>query len=284
MGEVIISADSTCDIGQDLANRYKVKLLDWRIVLDGKTYLDNVDITPDKMYEICREKKILPTSSGANPEEYKTHFQPLLDEGYEIVHIGLGSGISRSYENSVLAAHELGNVYPVDSQNLSSGFGLLVIKAAEMAQAGHSAREIQEAITDMTPRSQASFLLNTLEFMKASGRCSNFAAISASMLNLKPCIEVDNRDGSRMHAGKKYHGTMEKCLKHYVSDKLKNCDDLDTSRVFITHSEASESDIAAAWSVVEGMADFEEVHVTRANCTISVHCGPRTLGVLFMTR
>lgn len=284
MRKVIVSADNTCDIGKELASRYNVALLNWKIEIDGKVYLDNIDITPDEMYEICRKKGILPHSSGANPDDYKKHWKPLLDEGYEVVHLGLGSGISCAYQNSVTASEEFEGVYTLDSHNLSTGFGHLVIKAAEMAEQGCSGKEIQEAVSAMHSQAHASFLLDTLEFMKASGRCSNFAALSANMLRIKPCIEVDNLDGARMHPGKKYRGHMERCLQDYAQKKLAGRDDLDLSRVFITHSGSPQSDIDAVRKVVEEVADFEEVFVTRANCAISVHCGPRTLGVLYMTK
>lgn len=284
MKKVIISADSTCDIGPELQERYHIQLLNWRILLDGKEYLDNVNITPDDLYRAWRERGILPKSTGATSEEYKQHFQPLIDQGYEIVHIGLGSGISCSYQNAVQAARETGHVITIDSQNLSTGFGLLVIEAAELAQQGLSATEIYRKIEELRPRSHASFLLDTLEFMKAGGRCSALAAFGASILQLKPCIEVDNCDGSRMHVGKKYRGKMDQCLMQYVRNKLEGRSDLDLRRVFITHSGSPESDIQAVKKEVQRCADFKEIYVTRANCTISTHCGPRTLGVLFLTK
>ena len=284
MKKVIISADSTCDIGPELQERYHIQLLNWRILLDGKEYLDNVNITPDDLYRAWRERGILPKSTGATSEEYKQHFQPLIDQGYEIVHIGLGSGISCSYQNAVQAARETGHVITIDSQNLSTGFGLLVVEAAELAQQGLSATEIYRKIEELRPRSHASFLLDTLEFMKAGGRCSALAAFGASILQLKPCIEVDNSDGSRMHVGKKYRGKMDQCLMQYVRNKLKGRSDLDLRRVFITHSGSPESDIQAVKKEVQRCADFKEIYVTRANCTISTHCGPRTLGVLFLTK
>ncbi len=284
MGKVIISADSTCDIGPELQKRFNVQLLNWRILLDDKEYLDNVSITPDDLYSAWRERGALPKSTGATCEEYKAHFQPLIDQGYEIVHIGLGSGISCSYQNAVQAARETGHVIAVDSQNLSTGFGLLVLEAAELAAKGCSAEEIAKRVEELRPRSHASFLLDTLEFMKAGGRCSSLAAFGASILQLKPCIEVDNRDGSRMHVGKKYRGKMEQCLLQYVRNKLDGRTDLDLRRVFVTHSGSPESDIRAVCREVARCANFKEILVTRASCTISAHCGPRTLGVLFLTK
>lgn len=284
MNKVIISADSTCDIGPELAKRYNVKLIAWKIELDGKEYLDNVEISPDEMYAVWREKGILPTSSGANPGDYIAHFEPYVKEGYDIVHLSLGSGISCAHQNSKIAASELGHVYPVDSQNLSTGFGHLVIRAAEMAQQGMSAPDIQKAVSDMHDKAHASFLLDTLEFMRASGRCSGFAALGANLLKLKPCIEVDNCNGSKMSSGKKYRGAMENCLRQYTRERLSGRDDLVSDRVFITHSGSPDSDINAVREVLEELGHFKEIHVTRANCAISVHCGPRTLGVLFMTK
>lgn len=284
MGKVIISADSTCDIGPELQKRYNVQLLNWRILLDDREYLDNVNITPDDLYRAWRERGVLPKSTGATCEEYKNHFQPLIDQGYEVVHIGLGSGISCSYQNAVQAAKETGHVITIDSQNLSTGFGLLVVEAAELAEKGCSAAEIRERIEELRPRSHASFLLDTLEFMKEGGRCSALAAFGASILQLKPCIEVDNSDGSRMHVGKKYRGKMEQCLLQYVHNKLDGRTDLDLRRVFVTHSGSPESDIRAVCREVSRCANFEQIFVTRANCTISTHCGPRTLGVLFLTK
>ena len=284
MKKVIISADSTCDIGPELQERYHIQLLNWRILLDGKEYLDNVNITPDDLYRAWRERGVLPKSTGATSEEYKQHFQPLIDQGYEIVHIGLGSGISCSYQNAVQAARETGHVITIDSQNLSTGFGLLVVEAAELAQQGLSATEIYRKIEELRPRSHASFLLDTLEFMKAGGRCSALAAFGASILQLKPCIEVDNCDGSRMHVGKKYRGKMDQCLMQYVRNKLKGRSDLDLRRVFITHSGISQNYIDLVRSTIQQIADFREICVTRASCTISCHCGPNTLGVLFLTK
>lgn len=284
MAKVIISADSTCDIGPELQQQYNIQLLNFRIELNGRDYIDNVTISPDEMYQAWREHKILPKTSAATPFDYKRHFTPLLAQGYEIVHLNLGSGISSSFQNCRTAAEELGNIYPIDTQNLSTGSGLLVIQAAKLAQMGLSASQIQNTITNMVSRSHASFLLDTLDFMKAGGRCSAVAAMGANLFKIKPCIEVDNQDGSRMHVGKKYRGDMEKCLRTYVKDKLDNRTDIDSDRVFITHSGSPQSDIAAVVEEIGRYQQFKEIYVTRANGIISTHCGPRTLGILFMTK
>lgn len=284
MRKVILSSDSTCDIGPELQKKYDIQYLNYHIQLEGKSYIDTVEISPDDLYSAWRERKVLPQTAAISPAEYIDYFKKWVDDGFDVVHLSLGSGITSSYSNCQLAAKELGHVYPVDTENLSTGMGHLVVKAGELAQQGCGALEIQEQINKMKHRVHTSFLLNTLEFMKAGGRCSTVAALGANLLKLKPCIEVDSQNGSKMHAGKKYRGSMEKCLIQYVHDKLDGREDLDLDRIFITHSGSPDSDIEAVKAEVKSIADFREVFVTRANCAISTHCGPRTLGVLFMTK
>lgn len=284
MSKVIISADSTCDIGPALAKKHHVQLLHWRIVLEGREYVDNIEITPDDLYEAWWARKVLPKSSGAVPSDYERHFAPFLEKGYEIVHLNLGSGISCAYQNCCTTAKEHGHIYPVDSQNLSTGFGHLVIQAALLAQQGMAAPDIQSEIQGMCGRAHGSFLLDSLEFMRAGGRCGTISLLGANLLKIKPCIEVDNQNGGRMQVGKKYRGTMESCLRQYVHDTLAGREDIDLERVFITHSGSPESDIQAVKEEIAGLHDFKEMFVTRANGVISTHCGPRTLGVLYMTQ
>ncbi|MCL1917973.1 MAG: DegV family protein [Peptococcaceae bacterium] len=284
MSQVIISADSTCDIGPELVKKYNIRLINWRILLEDKEYIDSVDIFPEDMYKAWWERKALPKSSAAIPSEYLSHFTPILEKGHDIVHVGLGSSLTSSYQNLCLAAEELGHIYPVDSQNLSGGFGHLVLRAAEMAQQGMTAPEIQTTLQGMCHRVHTSFLLDTLEFMKAGGRCSSLALLSANLFNIKPCIEVDNQDGGRMHVGEKYRGKMERCLRLYVRDKLEDRDDIDLEHLFITHSGSPQSDIDRVKEEIASLHEFKNIYVTKASGVISVHCGPRTLGVLFMTR
>ena len=173
-------------------------------------------------------------------------------------------------------------MYPVDSCNLSTGIGLLVIRAAELIAEGKSAAEVQQEIKAMTGKSHASFILDTLTFLSAGGRCSAVTALAASLLNLKPCIRVDNKDGS-MGVGKKYRGKLIKVLEKYVEEELSSYGDtLDTSRIFITHSGIEPEIVDAVKSYLESLGRFAEFHETRAGGVISSHCGPGTLGVLFV--
>ena len=280
---IILSADSTCDLGDELRARYNVQYYPFHVILDGETYADGVDLMPDQIYEVYREKKILPKTAAINTAEYVEYFKQWTDQGYEVIHLTLGSGLSATYNNCRLAAQELPGVYAIDSRNLSTGSGLLVIEAAERIAAGMPAAQIAEEVQALTSHSQASFLIDPLEFLYTGGRCSALAMLGANMLQLKPCIEVDNASGS-MNVGKKYRGSLEKALSQYVQDKLQGRTDIRNERIFITHSGISQERIDLVKKLVKQYGDFQEIFVTRAGCTISSHCGPNTLGVLFMTK
>ncbi|HIX63972.1 MAG TPA: DegV family protein [Candidatus Mediterraneibacter colneyensis] len=281
--QIILSADSTCDLDEDLKNRYHVNYFPLHINLNGKDYLDNVNITPEQVYQEYYDNKVLPKTSAINVEEYMDHFRPWVEQGCEVIHINLGHALSSSYQNCCLAAKELGHVHVVDSGNLSTGTGLTVVAAGKMIAAGMDAEDIAEELRRTTTRRHASFVLDTLTFLHAGGRCSAVAALGANMLKLKPCIQVDNHDGS-MSVGKKYRGSLDKVLVKYVRDELSKHTDIDPELLFITHSGIPQEYIDLVKKTVEEMMDFKEIHITKASCTISCHCGPNTLGILFETK
>lgn len=283
MKKVILSADSTCDLDDILKERYEVHCHPLHIILGDKDYKDGVDMTPDDIYETYQRERILPKTTAPNPAEYMDYFKKWTDEGYEVIHISLGSGISSSYQNSCLAATELGNVYPIDSCNLSTGMGLLVIEAAERIAMGMPAAQIYQEVNDIKSKVHASFVIDSLTYLYEGGRCSALAAFGANLLNIKPSIEVDNTSGN-MRVGKKYRGALTKVLKRYTIDQLKDQTDLNLNRVFITHSGIAPESIDLVRNTIEELTDFKEILVTRAGCTISSHCGPNTLGVLFMSK
>lgn len=282
MSEIILSADSTCDLGEELLNRYKVNIIPIPIHLGDKVYRDGVDITPDDIYETFEKERILPKTSALNVHEYLEHFKQWTDQGKEVIHISLGSGISSTHQNARLAAEEVGNVHVIDSGNLSTGMGFVVIETAKRIAEGLPASQIVEEVNALKPKIQASFIIDTLTYLYEGGRCSALASISASILNIKPCIEVDNSDSS-MSVGKKYRGSLQKVLRKYTNDKLKQFPNINLERIFITHSGTDSENIELVKQIVEETYDFKEIHITRAGCTISSHCGPNTLGVLFMT-
>ena len=281
--KVIICADSTCDLGAELIERYNVKISPMHVHLGDEMYADGVDITPDDIYAVYREKKMLPTTSATNMEEYKDFVTPFIEAGNDVLFISLGSGISTTYNSARLAAEETPGMYVINSGNLSTGMGLVVIAAAERIAAGLPIEQIVQEVTALTKKVEASFVLDTLEFLHKGGRCSTLAALGANMLKLKPCIEVHDED-SKMAVGKKYRGTLEKALTEYVADRLKDRTDIDTTRIFITHSGISQERIDLVKSCVEQYQTFDEILITRAGCTISAHCGPNTLGILFVRK
>lgn len=281
MKKVILSADSTCDLSDDLIQKYDVKIQPLHINLDEVDYRDGIDITPDDIYAIYQEKGMLPKTSAPNPIEYIEHFKKWTDQGYAVIHISLGSGISSSHQNSLIAASDLPDVYSIDSGNLSTGMGLLVIEAAERIEQGMDAAQIYQELNELKHRVHASFVIDKLTYLYEGGRCSALANISANLLNIKPSIQVDNTTG-KMAVGKKYRGSLLRVLKHYTEDQLQDGKSINKKRVFITHSGTSEKNIQAVKKLIKANYDFDEILVTRAGCTISSHCGPNTLGVLFI--
>lgn len=280
---IILCADSTCDLGPELIEKHGVHIYPLHVLVDDKSCRDGIDITPDDIYATYEEKGVLPKTAAVSPAEYIEFFQPLVDAGNDVIHISLGSALSSSYNNCRLASLEVEGVYVVDSRNLSTGSGLLVLEAAERIAKGMAAEDIVAELNEIAGRVSASFVINDLEFLHKGGRCSALAMFGANVLKLKPSIKVNNADGS-MGVDKKYRGTLEKALSDYVADQLKDRTDIDTRRIFITHSGISEERIALVKELVQQYGDFEEIIVTRAGCTISSHCGPNTLGVLFITK
>ena len=286
--KIMLSADTPCDIGEELKARYQVSLHPLHIILDDQQYTDGLDITSAQLYEAWWKHKLLPRTAAINPEEYMQYFSAYLDQGYEVIHVSLGSGLSSSYANAKIAADMLqskGNVYVVDSCSLSTGFGLLVCEAGERIKAGLPAKQIVEEITALSQDTRASFVLDTLEFMRAGGRCSSITQIGAAMLNLKPTIMVKNDRQGSMIVGKKYMGKLAPSLMKYVDDQLKDRTDLVLDRVFVTHSGMDDpAIIEKVVSRIKELQPFREIFVTQASCTVSCHCGPNTLGVLFLTK
>jgi len=279
---VVLSADNTCDLGQKYGELYRVAQIPYHVYLEGRDYLDNVDIHPVNIFDAYRQRGALPKTGAVNVSEYINHFQPWLDRGYEIVHINLGSALSSSYQNACIAADMLGGVYPVDSCNLCGGTGLLAIEAAQMIAQGMDAKQVQEVCMRLRNRIHGCFILDTLEFLAAGGRCSSVLAIGANLLQLKPCIEVENTSGS-MHTGKKYRGNYTKCVQNYIRDTLTRCGDIDTERLILASTGTSPELMEECRKTIKSTLAFKELIEVDASCTISSHCGPGTVGLFYKT-
>ena len=281
MNNIVITSDSTSDLSSELRQRYNINILPLGVTLGGKVYKDGVDITPDDIYAHHDKTGELPKTTAANVDEFYNFFKKFADEGKTVIHFDISSGMSSTFNNARIAAEEFENIYVIDSANLSTGIGLLVIAAAEMVNEGLEAEEIVAKINDMVPKVDASFVIDNLEYLYKGGRCSALAAFGANMLKLKPCIEVKN---GAMGVSKKYRGRYADVLKTYVSERLGDGSDIDNSRVFVTHAGCDEEVVKQVVEQVKESGIFKEVFLTRAGCTVSSHCGANTLGVLFIRK
>lgn len=280
--KIKICSDSTCDLSEELLEKYDISILPLYVMKEDEEHRDGVDITPDDIYAFTNETGKLCTTAAISVQDYIDFFTAELADCDELVHFHISSDMSSCYQNACIAANEVDKkVYPIDARNLSTGIGQLVLAAAEMAQSGASGAEISEAMTAKREKLDVSFVVDTLVYLHKGGRCSAVAALGANLLSLKPCIEVKN---GAMGVGKKYRGSMEKCLIQYVRDRLASRNDVDTKRIFITHSGVTPELIEKVREEVLKHQKFEEVLITRAGSTISSHCGPGTLGILFLTK
>ncbi len=283
--KIIITADSTCDLSKDLLERYNVKTMPLHITLGENTYDDWVTITPEEIYDHFYKTKQLPKTAAISVGEYVDFFTKFVDKGYEVIHFSLGSSLSVTHRSSVLASQEFdGKVVSIDTCNLSSGSALIIIKAAELVEQGKALNEIVEEINTLIPKSHASFVIDKLDFLQAGGRCSAVEAFGANLLGLKPCIEVSTEENGKMSAGKKYRGKFDKVCLDYLNDIITKYGEIDTTRAFVTHAGCDEALVENVRKALEEKNIFDEIFVARASCTISSHCGPTTLGVLFMTK
>ena len=279
--KIIISSDSTADLSPELIERYKISIIPLGITLGTNLYKDGVDIDAEKIYEHHAKTGELPKTNATNVGELEDYFTELTKDGSAVVHFTISSNMSSTYNNAVMASENFSNVYVVDSKNLSTGGGLLVLAACDMAANGLDAKTIAEKVTELVPNVEASFVIDSLEYLYKGGRCSALSVLGANLLKLKPCIEVKN--GS-MGVGKKYRGKYPDVLKEYINERLVNIDDIDTTRVFITHAGCDETLVKELFKIVKDKNIFGEVLVTRAGCTVSSHCGRNTLGILFIRK
>ena len=276
--KVKITSDSTCDLSPELIEKYDIAITPLSVHCGDKVGRDGVEITPEIIYDYVDASGQLPRTSAVNVFDYVREFRHWRQQGYSIVHFCISSDFSSSYQNACIAAQEFTNVYPVDSRNLSTGIGHLVLDAAEMAEQGMDAADIASALEKKREKLDVSFVIDTLEYLKRGGRCSALVAMSANLLHLKPCIEV--KDG-KMGVGHKYRGKLEKCYVQYIEERLKGRDDIDCHRIFITDSGCDEATWRELERVVRACQPFEEVIHTRAGCTVSNHCGPGCMGILY---
>ena len=276
-----ITSDSTCDLSSQLLKEHNISLTSLIVIKDEQEYRDGINIQPEDIFQHVAQGGSLCSTAALGVGAYEDHFRQYADSYDGVIHISLGSGFSSSYQNARLAAEDFPNVRVVDSMNLSTGQGLVALKACELAKTMDDLDQIHAALVDFASRVEASFLLDRLDYMVKGGRCSAAAALGANLLNLKPCIEV--KDG-KLGVVKKYRGNYAKCLANYVKDRLDGREDLEHDTLFVTCTPVTNECYAAVMEAVSAYGRFDTVYETTAGCTVSCHCGPGTLGVLFVRK
>lgn len=276
---VVITSDSTCDLSEDLLNRFQIQTIPLTITLGEDTFLDGQGFTPLDMYARYRKEGILPKTSAPGVHEFTEFFSRFTENGLSVVHLDISSELSNTYNAACLAAGELKDVYVIDTRMLSSGVALLAIEATSCRDRGMGAAEIAEYIRTLTGKVQTSFVLDTLQYMWKGGRCSAVSALGANLLQLKPGLEM--RDG-KLAVYKKYRGNINTVYKQYVKERMQGRK-IKPDHVFVTESgEVDEAVLEEIYQIIRDTIPVKEIHHTLAGCTISTHCGPKTLGILFL--
>lgn len=279
-----IVADSTCDLSSDLIKKYNIQIAPLHIVLGEKEYLDGAEITPDEIYKWADAHGETPKTSAIGFEEAVKVIGQILNTDDEMIIFTISEKMSTTANVFRMAAEELGaedKVTVIDSANLSTGIGLMIIKAAIMAKEGKSRDEICRVIENIKGKVRASFVVDTLVYLHRGGRCSSVAALAGGVLKLHPKIVVAN---GAMSADKKYRGRMDKVIIDYAKEMEAELKSADKDRVFITHSGCEQEVIDAVYAYLDNLDYFDEILITRAGGVISSHCGPGTLGVLYIAK
>ena len=274
-----ITATSTCDLPPELLERHQITLVPLYISFGGNTYRDGVETGPDDIFRHVESGGALPSTAAVNIADYQALFDELSPKYDTVLHITIGAEFSACYQDACIAAEDYPNVYVVDSRNLTTGQGLLVLEAAEAAERGESIQDILTMLDGLIDKVDTTFVVDKLDYLAKGGRCSSVVALGANLLKLKPCVIL--ADG-KMTVGKKYRGTFDKVLPDYVRDQL-NGKEARTERVVIVHTRCDPAIPAAVEQVVREYGFRKIIHAV-AGSTISCHCGPNTLGVLFLRK
>lgn len=274
-----VTATSTCDLPPELLERYQITMVPLYVSFGGGTYRDGVEAGPEDIFRHVEGGGQLPTTAAVNIADYQALFAALSPQYDAVLHITIGSEFSCCYQNALVAAEDYPNVYVVDSRNLTVGQGILALEAAIAAERGDSIQDILQLLDNLTGKVDTTFVVDKLDYLAKGGRCSSVVALGANLLKLKPCINLT--DG-KMSVGKKYRGAFDKVLPDYVRDQLTG-KAVDSSRIFVVHTRCDPAIPAAICSLVREYG-FQDVITAVAGCTISCHCGPNTLGIIFLRK
>ena len=276
--KIKITADSSCDLSEELLQRYQISMLPLYIIKGTSDYKDGLEIKPADIFAHVATGGELCSTSAINVQDYIRYFRKYREDFDYVIHLNIGSGFSSCYRNACAAAEEVDQVYIIDSENLTTGTGYLAIQAALLAESGVTPNEIVEEICRLRGKIEVSFVIDKLDYLKKGGRCSSVTAFGANLLNIKPCIEVVH---GAMTVGKKYRGPFQKCVLQYIKDRLEGRTDLKPDLMLITHAACPKELVKAVQDTADQYARFRSRYVTEAGCTVSSHCGPNTLGIIF---
>lgn len=283
MNHVKVFTDSTCSLSEELIDRFKLSIIPMYVVFDDVGYKDGIEIDEEKLYGLINEKQKIPKSAAISPKDFENTFKPWIDMGYDVVYVGISSYFSSAIQNARIASEEFpeGRVYIIDSKNLSSGIGLLAIQASEYEMAGMDAKEIHRRVSSIVPRVRSSFVIDTLKFLHMGGRCSSIAKWASSVFSIHPRIVVV--DG-KMTVGEKFKGKRETVLNGLLQTALVKKDKIDPHRIFITYTRVADEDISFLKDGLLSAIPVEELLTTSSGCVIATHCGPKTIGILYIEK
>lgn len=275
----MIISDSTCDLSAELIQKHNIQVIPLSVFIAGRNYLDGVELTTPALFELVEKNGELPKTSAPSIETYKAVF----DKYPELVYIGISSKLSASYQSSLLALEgsNAQKKIAIDSLNLSTGIGLLVLAASDLSRKGFSASQIAEQIYPKISKVHTSFVIDTLDYLYKGGRCSALELVVGSLLKIRPVIEV--RPDGTLGVKDKISGSRKKALLSMVSEIVAKREEIDPQRAFVTHCACPE-DAVFLKEELEKLALFGEILITEAGSTIASHCGPKTIGILYLTK
>ena len=280
-----IITDSTCDLSKELVEKYNIRVIPLHVSFPGDDteYLDGVNINSEQLYDLATKLNVLPKTGAVNVVEFIKVFEEELAKGNEIFYVGIGSGLSSTYNNACIAREQFpdSKIVVLDGQNLSTGTGLIVIKAARLAKEGKSLDEIKEVCEKVVPLVSAKFCIDRLDYLYKGGRCSGMAMIAAHALKIHPVAKVIN---NKLVVYKKPRGKYENAVEVQIDEFMHDLDNIDKSCVFITHSGRMDGIEKQIYDKISPYLDKENLFITEAGCTISSHCGPKTIGILYILK
>jgi DegV family protein with EDD domain len=282
MKKIKLVTDSTCDLSKELLIQYDIEVIPLYVNFGEESYKDGVDIQVEQMYQLVEEKNQLPKTAAPSPGVFETAFKKYLEMDYDVIYLGIGSKFSASFNSARIAKDLLDSnrIYLIDSLNLSSGSGLLLLKAGDMIQQGDNAKTIVKKVEALVPKVRSQFVINTLEYLYKGGRLNALSAFFGGVLRIKPIIKV--RDGL-MAVGKKGRGKIHNAIDLMLREMLSEKDNIDEDFMMITHSLADE-EADYIREKISGQVSIKNIYETSAGCVISSHCGKKTIGVLYITK